>query len=206
MVSALSDAPKPGAPKPGAIVLARHGEPALSRKVKLTAAQYREFWAKYELGGILPGQDPPARLRHFVRECGVLVSSTRRRAIESARVLVGEREFPHHEVLIEAPLPPPNLPSWVRLSPKTWGFITRVLWWYLDHHHGEEGRYQAEVRADRAAALLIELSAGGDTVVVLAHGFFNHLIGRALRKRGWNLVESEGYRYWSIRRFRLGWE
>ena len=73
-------------------------------------------------------------------------------------------------------------------------------------HHGEEGRYQAEARADRAAALLIDLSANGDTVVVLAHGFFNHLIGRALRKRGWNLVESGGYRYWSIRRWKLGWE
>ncbi|HEX7946367.1 MAG TPA: histidine phosphatase family protein [Phenylobacterium sp.] len=194
------------APKPGDIVLARHGEPALSRNVKLTADEYRTFWAKYELGDILPGQDPPPRLRHFVRECGVLVSSTRLRAIQSARTLVGDREFAHHEVLIEAPLPPPNLPSWIKLSPKIWGFVTRVLWWYLDQHHGEEDRHQAEARADRAAALLIDLSANGDTVVVLAHGFFNHLIGRALRKRGWNLVESEGYRYWSIRRFKLGWE
>jgi broad specificity phosphatase PhoE len=205
---ALTETPaiKPGSAKPGSIVLARHGEPALSRDVKLTAAEYRAFWAKYELGGILPGQDPPARLRRFVRECGVLVSSTRRRAIESARTMVGERDFDHHEVLIEAPLPPPNLPGWIRLSPKTWGFITRVLWWYLNQHHGEEGRYEAEARADRAAALLIDLSANGDTVVVFAHGFFNHLIGRALRKRGWNLVESEGYRYWSIRRWKLGWE
>ena len=132
MVSALSDAPQPGD-----IVLARHGEPALSRKVKLTAGEYRAFWAKYELGDILPGQDPPARLRKFVAEAGVLVSSTRLRAITSARTMVGDREFAHHEVLIEAPLPPPNLPSWIKLSPKTWGFITRVLWWYLDHHHGE---------------------------------------------------------------------
>ena len=199
MVSALSDAPKPGD-----IVLARHGEPALSRNVKLTADEYRTFWAKYELGDILPGQDPPPRLRHFVRECGVLVSSTRLRAIQSARTLVGDREFAHHEVLIEAPLPPPNLPSWIKLSPKIWGFVTRVLWWYLDQHHGEEGRHQAEARADRAAALLIGLAAAGEDVVVLAHGFFNYMIGRALRRMGWKLVKSEGYRYWSMRRFERG--
>lgn len=190
--------------KPGAIILARHGEPALSRKVKLTAAEYRAFWAKYEEGDILPGQDPPPRLRKFIREAGVVVSSTRLRAIMSARTMVGDREFPHHDVLIEAPLPPPNLPSWIRLSPKTWGFITRVLWWYLNQHHGEENRYQAEARADRAAAMLIDLAAKGDTVVVLAHGFFNHLIGRSLKKLGWKLVESEGYKYWSMRRFERG--
>ena len=72
-------------PRHGAIVLARHGEPALSRQVTLTADQYREFWATYEIGGILPGQTPPEQLRRFVAECGTLVSSTRIRAIESAR-------------------------------------------------------------------------------------------------------------------------
>ena len=192
--------------KPGSIILARHGEPALSRQVKLTAAEYRQFWAQYEVGGLLPGQTPPERLKRYVADAGVLLSSTRRRAIESAQMVVGGREFARHDILIEAPLPPPNLPGWVRLSPKIWGFVTRVLWWYLNQHHGEEGRYEAESRADQAAAMLIDLTANGQDVVVLAHGFFNHLIGRALRQRGLNLVESEGYKYWSIRRWRPGWE
>jgi hypothetical protein len=188
--------------RPGAIILARHGEPALSRKVLLSAREYREFWAKYEIGGILLDHGPPDRLRKFVAECGVLVSSTRLRAIQSARTMVGEREFPHHEILIEAPLPPPNFPGWLKLSPKLWGFIARVWWWYFNHYdEGEENRAQAEVRADQAAALLIDLAASGENVVVLAHGFFNHLIGRSLKKLGWKLVEGEGYKYWSVRRF-----
>ena len=41
-------------------------------------------------------------------------------------------------------------------------------------------------------------------MVVLAHGFFNHLIGRSLKKLGWKLTESEGYKYWSMRRFERG--
>lgn len=199
MASHVSD--QSGPRRHGAIILARHGEPALSRKVLLSAAEYRDFWATYEIGGILPGQTPPDRLRQFVAECGALVSSTRLRAIESARTMVGQREFPHHDILIEAPLPPPKFPSWVRLSPRFWGFIARVWWWFFNHHEGEESRAQAEARADKAAALLIGLAAGGDNVVVLAHGFFNHLIGRSLRKLGWKLVESEGYKYWSMRRF-----
>lgn len=205
MASALTaERSKPAAVRHGAIILARHGEPALSRKVLLSAAEYREFWGKYETGGIVPGQAPPERLRRFVEECGALVSSTRRRAIESARTMVGDRIFDHHEILIEAPLPPPNFPSWVRLSPKLWGFIARVWWWYFNHHEGQENRAEAEARADQAAALLIDLASGGETVVVLAHGFFNHLIGRSLKKLGWKLTESEGYKYWSMRRFERG--
>lgn len=203
MASVLTaEAPNPPARlRHGAIVLARHGEPALARNVRLSAAEYREFWANYEILGILPGQTPPQQLLTFVERCGNLVSSTRLRAIESATSLAGERKFDRHDVLIEAPLPPPNFPKWVRLTPKMWGFWARFWWWFFNHHEGQETRSQAEVRADKAAALLIGLAAGGEDVVVLAHGFFNYMIGRSLKKLGWRLVESEGYKYWSMRRY-----
>jgi len=188
-------------PHPGAITLARHGEPALSRKVRLSSAEYREFWALYETKGLAPGQTPPASLRGFVDECDVLISSTRLRAIESAQNVGKGRSFTHDEVLIEAPLPPPNWPSWIKLSPRLWGFFARFHWWFFNHHQGEESRRQAEIRADKAAAKLEALALGGANVVVLAHGFFNVLIGRALRRRGWRQTVREGYKYWSTRRF-----
>ncbi len=188
----------------GAIVLARHGEPALSRDVMLNAEGYRAFWAQYEIGGILPGQVPPERLKRFATEAGTLVTSTRLRAIQSAQTVVGDRSFDRHDFLIEAPLPPPHFPGWVRFSPRIWGFVTRVWWWYLNHHDGQENRAEAEARADQAAEMLIGAAAQGETVVVMAHGFFNHLIGRSLRKQGWKLVESEGYKYWSMRRWERG--
>ena len=194
----------PDPPRHGAIVLARHGEPALSRDVMLNADEYRAFWAKYEIGGILPGQTPPDRLMRFAADSGTLVTSTRLRAIQSAQTVVGERTFERHEFLIEAPLPPPQFPAWLRFSPRIWGFVTRVWWWYLNHHDGQESRAEAEARADHAAEVLVGLAARGETVVVMAHGFFNHLIGRSLRKQGWRLVESEGYKYWSMRRFEQG--
>jgi len=189
----------PAVLRPGAITLARHGEPALSRKVKLSAQEYRDFWARYEVGGLLPGQAAPPMLAGFVDKCGVIVASTRLRAIESAAVVAGGRTVIQDPLLIEAPLPPPNWP--VRMSPKLWGFFSRFLWWYFNHHHGEESRAQAEARADLAAGKLAELAASGHDVVVLAHGFFNVLIGRALVKRGWRMTLREGYKYWSTRRF-----
>jgi broad specificity phosphatase PhoE len=189
------------AARPGAVILARHGEPALSRKVRLNAQQYREFWARYEIGGILPGQSPPAILQRCVDSAGVVISSTRLRSIESAQSLVREREFAREEILIEAPLPPPNLPSWIRLSPRTWGFLARFWWWFFNHHEGAETRKQAEARADRAAAMLVREAEAGHDVVVLAHGFFNYMIGRSLRRVGWRMTASQGFKYWSVRKF-----
>jgi broad specificity phosphatase PhoE len=203
MAGALTaEAPATSArPRPGTITLARHGEPALSRKVKLSAEEYRDFWARYEIGGLLPGQTPPTMLAGFVDQCSVLVASTRLRAIESAQALAKGRSFAQEALLVEAPLPPPPLPAWVRLSPKLWGFFSRVWWWFFNHHAGGESRAEAEVRADAAAAKLADLATSGEDVVVLAHGFFNVLIGRALRKRGWRMTLREGYKYWSTRRF-----
>jgi hypothetical protein len=131
-----------------------------------------------------------------------MIASTRQRSIESAQALAGGREFAREAILVEAPLPPPHWPSWVRMSPKFWGFIARFWWWYFNHHDkGTETRRQAEVRADQAAAMLIGLAAGGEDVVVLAHGFFNFMIGRSLRRMGWRMTDSQGFKYWSMRRF-----
>ena len=169
--------------------------------MRLSSREYREFWARYETMGLLAGQTPPARLVGFVERCDVLISSTRLRAIESAAAVGPGRDFVREEVLVEAPLPPPRWPSWIRLSPKVWGFLARFHWWFFNHHQGEESRGASEHRADQAAAKLEAMADSGQHVVVLAHGFFNILIGRALIKRGWRRTLREGYKYWSTRRF-----
>ena len=202
MADALTaDRPDMPAPKPGAIILSRHGEPDISRKVRLSAAGYRSFWASYETMGIIAGQAPPPELGRLAAGAATLVCSTRLRSVQSAQALAPEREFTRHQILVEAPLPPPNWPSWIKASPRVWGFLARFWWWFFNHHEGQETRRQAEIRADRAATMLEELAASGEDVVVTAHGFFNFMIGRALKRRGWRLSLSQGYKYWSTRRF-----
>lgn len=186
--------------RPGAIILARHGEPAISRKVILTAAEYGRFWAEYETRGIKPGQVPPPALAAAISGAGTLISSIRPRAIESAQAL-SSRSFAREPVLVEAPLPAPPFPDWIRLSPKIWGFISRIWWWFFNHHLGQETRGEAQARAEQAAAMLAARAEAGEDVVVLAHGFFNYMVGRALMRRGWRMTMSEGFRYWSSRRF-----
>jgi broad specificity phosphatase PhoE len=183
-------------------MLARHGEPALSRRIRLNAGGYRDWWARYEEGGILEGQNPPSALLAMARDADVIFASTRRRAIETAEAVVQGKHFVRDPVFIEAPLPPPPLPRFVRLNPRTWGFISRVAWWFFGHNEGQETRRQAEARARDVAQRLMAEAAAGRNVLVLAHGFFNTMVGRELRRAGWRCVEGRGYRYWSTRVFR----
>ena len=184
----------------GAVILTRHGRPALSRKVLLNAAEYRAWWARYEEGGLLSGQCAPAELTGLASGAKVVACSTRRRAIESAGLAAPGCAPVSEVVFIEAPLPPPTLPSWLRLSPRIWGFVTRFLWWFFNVHFDQESRAEAEVRAGHAADRLIELAADGD-VILFAHGFFNTLIARAFKARGWRYTKDNGWKYWSTKRF-----
>jgi broad specificity phosphatase PhoE len=192
----------PDAPEhPGAVILARHGEPALSRKVLLSAAEYRDWWGRYEDGGIAPDQTPPAVLQTIADKAGFIIASARPRSIESARLLARARAFAEDPIFVEAPLPPPDCPAWLKLSPRLWGFISRVNWWFFDQHHGEEPRAKAQARATEAARQLVELAASGQDVLVVAHGFFNGMVGRSLQQLGWRRTLDEGFRYWAARRF-----
>ncbi len=187
--------------RPGAVILARHGEPALSRKVLLSAAEYREWWADYEMGGLAEGQTPPETLIRHAEAAGFIIASTRPRSVETARAVSCGRAFAEDPLFIEAPLPPPHWPKWLKMSPRVWGFTSRVWWWFLNHHDDQESRAEAQVRADEAARLLADLAAGGQDVLVVAHGFFNTMVGMALRRLGWRCVADGGFKYWSVRRF-----
>ncbi len=187
---------------PGTITLVRHGEPALSRKIKFNAKGYGQWWGVYEEGGLLAVQTPSPEAIRLTKSATVLMASTRRRSQESMRILAPGRDFSEHVELIEAPLPPPPFPGWLKLPPKIWGFMARFWWWFFNHHKGQETRAQAHVRSDAAADRLISLAEQGQTVVVVAHGFFNVMIEKSLQARGWTRTLHEGgYRYWSARHF-----
>lgn len=185
----------------GAVILARHGEPALSRRVRLTSKGYRDWWATYEEGGLKPGQTPPRRLLDLADAAGVLFSSTRERSRESARAISGGRPVLSEACFIEAPLPSPPLPEGLRLSPRLWGVLSRACWRLFDYHDGQESWREARARAGEAADLLIGRAASGEDVLLIAHGYFNYMIGLALMARGWRKTLDQGFSYWSARRF-----
>ena len=185
----------------GAVILVRHGEPALSRRVMLTAGDYRDWWARYEEGGLKPDQAPPADLLQAVRSADIVFASTRERARQSAVAITEGRAFVSDSLFIEAPLPSPPFPDWFRLSPKWWGVLSRFWWAVFNYHDRQESVAEATNRARRAADQLIGEAEDDRVVVLIAHGYFNFMIGRALIARGWRRSLDQGYRYWAFRRF-----
>lgn len=185
----------------GVIVLARHGKPALSRRCWLTSAEYVDWWARYEEGGLYAPQSPPADLLETAKGADVLLTSSRRRARETGDAVAGGRAFRSEDLFIEAPLPPPSMPDWFKMPPRLWGVLSRICWHMGHNHEGSETRPQAEQRAARAADYLIEQAMGGQDVLLLAHGYFNHMIGQQLLARGWKLTLNQGFKYWRQRRF-----
>lgn len=183
----------------GRIITARHGRPNLSRDVRITAREFGAWWAQYDESGLHPDEEPPQSLIDLASAATTVLSSTLPRAIETARHATrGERDAPADPMFIEAPLPPPPVPG-IRLSPTTWGVISRSFWFFGYAPPGVETHAQAWARVDEIAERLAGLAEKGD-VLLCAHGYLNWMIDRKLRASGWRRAGREGgNHYWSWR-------
>jgi len=183
---------------PGWIVIGRHGRPALSRDARITAAEFKDWWRRYDEGGLAADQTPPSALLDVAGQADLLLSSTLRRAVETAEAVAGGRAILHDPLFVEAPLPPP--PVLGRRSPSEWGVWARCAWW-MGLSGGQESRKAAEARAEIAADRLIAHAAGGRNVLLCAHGWFNRMMRPVLLERGWRCAIDGGDDYWSFRRY-----
>lgn len=187
---------RPARTPPGWIAIARHGKPALSRAVRLSRYQYRDWWRMYDAGGLAPGQSPPLVLRQLGEQADLVLASTLRRAVETAQAVSGSKPIVQEELFVEAALPPPPLAG--QYNPGAWGVMARAAWW-LGISGEEESRKEAEARARKAALFLIAKAEAGENVLLLAHGWFNRMIRPHLREQGWACRSDGGDKYWSHR-------
>ncbi len=181
------------------IIIVRHGKPALSRKVRFTAQGFRDWWLLYDAGGLVPKQKVPKKIRKYAQDADVIISSPLLRAVESAQLASGRDPDIIDADLVEAALPLPHLGG-LKMGPKSWGTISRILW-YLGWSGGMESHRDARIRAEAMCGKLAGQAAGGKLVFVTAHGWFNRMLKGSLKKRGWKCVKQNGDLHWSHRRF-----
>lgn len=179
------------------IVLSRHGKPALSRRVLLTSAQFRQWWQQYDAGGLARDQKAKPKTAHWAKRADIVISSTLRRAVETAHLASGDMPDKQMEELVEAALPSPPLGP-VKLTPRIWGTLARIVWW-CGYSSNMESVGQARERAKLAAQLLSEQAEGGKLVFVAAHGWFNRMIGSQLKREGWLCTQDQGDLHWCYR-------
>ena len=149
----------------------------------------------YEAAGLDPVSLPPDELRDLVRELDAVFTSDRPRSHQSARALAPHAQLIADPLFAEAPLSAPRIP-WLNMRVPKWAVLSRILW-HAGYHPEIENPRKATARAVQAANLLVARAREKGTAVLVAHGYFNWMIGRELRKRGFSRTGSHQARYWN---------
>jgi broad specificity phosphatase PhoE len=182
--------------KPIRIVLIRHGKPDVERGRWLSHKKFQDFIADYERAGLDPLSAPPSWLVELVGQARRVFASDRPRARESAHAVAPHAELKISPLFMEAELKSPKLPV-VRLQPAAWAIIARLAW-HAGHDSGIENYGDAKERSQKTVDMLDSVAREDGIAVLVAHGYFNAIVGRTLSKRGWHrLGGRHRAKYWN---------
>jgi broad specificity phosphatase PhoE len=177
------------------IVLIRHGQPHIHLAPRTSHAGFADYIGDYEAAGLAPSSLPPQELLELGRELTYIFTSGRPRSDQSAIALAPHAELIADCMFVEAPLASPRLP-FLRMRVPKWAVFSRILW-HIGFHPGIENPSQASKRAARAADILIARARQIGVCALVAHGYFNWMIGRQLVKRGFHRTGIHKARYWN---------
>lgn len=183
------------AASPMRIVLIRHGRPAIATDPRTSHSGFRTYIDAYEAAGLDPQSAPPDELQDLVRELSAIYSSTQPRSTDSAKVLAPNAELIADPLFAEAPLASPRIPL-LRMKVPKWAVVARILW-HAGYHPEIENYRRAKHRAAQAADILMQRAGKEGETALVAHGYFNAMIGRELRRRGFRKTGSHRVRFWN---------
>lgn len=177
--------------KSSTIHLFRHGEPDCPPQRALSCTEYSAWVRAYDAAGIT--SDPPASLKAWIQNLGVgeVFASTLPRSVQSARALVGMEKVRSLALFNEAAISTASIP--LRMDSSTWTILGRLMW--LSGAASSERLPECRARAGTATDILVASAAETETLLV-GHGWMNRMIGKELRKRGFDRIVRTGSGYW----------
>jgi len=177
------------------IILIRHGKPAIPTAPVARHGEFRTYIDAYEEAGLDPTDAPPAELRDLVRELDAIFTSGKKRAADSAKALAPQAELIVDPLFAESPLASPRIPL-LKMKVTKWAVVSRLMW-YAGFSPKIEGYRKSKRRAKQAAEILIKRAQTNGGTALVAHGYFNYLIGIELRRRGFKQTGSHKAKYWN---------
>ncbi len=178
------------------IVLIRHGRPDVGRSRWMGRRGFASFIDVYQQAGLDAASEPPPHVVQTAAPARRVFASDLPRSIESARRLLPQAELISDPVFTEAPLASPPLPG-VRLKAPAWAVIARVAW-HGGYKPGIEGYGSAKQRARAAVDILVAEAQRSGVAVLVAHGYFNAILGRMLRLAGWTRDGTHRAQFWNM--------
>jgi broad specificity phosphatase PhoE len=180
---------------PSRIILIRHGRPAIAVAPRTSHGEFRSYIDDYEAAGLDPSSAPPEELQDLVKELSAVFTSGKARAHESAKALAPNAELIADPLFVEAPLASPRIPL-LRMKVPKWAVVARILW-HAGYHPEIENYRRAKSRASAAADILMRRAREDGQAALVAHGYFNLMLGRELRHRGFTKTGSHRAQYWN---------
>ena len=178
------------------IILVRHGRPAIPTNRRTSHKGFRLYIDEYQEAGLDPKSAPPEELLDLVKGLNAVFTSGLPRADDSARTLLPEAEIIADPLFSEAPLAAPRIPL-LKMKVPVWAVMARIMW-HAGYHPEIENYRRAKSRAMAAADILLKRAEeNGGAAVLVAHGYFNAMIGRVLRRRGFQRTGSHRVRFWN---------
>ena len=177
------------------IVLVRHGKPAISTKHKTSHHGFADYIDAYEAAGLDPDSAPPEELRDLARGIKAVYTSHRPRSQESAKAIAPHAELIADILFEEAPLASPRIPL-IKLGVPAWAVMSRILW-HAGYHPEIENYRRSKLRAQKAADILVAKAKNDGTAVLVAHGYFNAILGREFARRGFRSIGHHRVRFWN---------
>ena len=187
--------PGDGSGRAERIILIRHGQHDIPVAPRASHREFRSYIDAYEQSGLDPRSAPPEELQDLIGELTAVFTSGTKRADESARVLAPGAELIADPLFVEAPLAAPRIPLLKMRVPK-WAVVARIFW-HAGYHPEIENYRGARRRAGEAADILVGRARADGAAALVAHGYFNFLIGRELRRRGFEKSGSHRARFWN---------
>jgi broad specificity phosphatase PhoE len=184
------------------IVLVRHGRPAISTDQRTSHFGFRDYIDAYEAAGLDPSSAPPEELQDLAKGLSAIFTSQRPRSQESAKAIAPHAELIADTLFEEAPLASPKIPL-IKLGVPAWAVMSRILW-HAGYHPEIENYRRAKQRAAAAADILMFKAQEDGTSALVAHGYFNAMIGRELARRGFKKSGSHRVRFWNAVVYELG--
>lgn len=176
------------------IALLRHGRARQTDETPVSANGFASWIENYNRSGIAGNSTPSETVLEFSRTCGLIACSNLSRSIQSAELLIEDKQLKSDRSYAEAGMPQAE---WrlIKLAPKYWAILFRVGW-YAGYSHNSESYTDAKDRASIAAQKLIDIANTHQSVLLVGHGIFNRLLAKELRTLGWSGPRNPGSKYW----------
>jgi len=177
------------------IILIRHAKVDLDNSRKIDSLSLQKWVGDYDSAPIHSNSLPSKEIMEIVKSANVVLTSTLRRAIDSAGVL-GIEVHEQNSLFNEAGIPEVKIPFF-KFKPKTWLVILRLLLLF-GLGKKDTSLKASKIQAREATQKLLVFSENNERVVLVGHGGMNWLIRKVLMKEGWILEASTGHSNWGI--------